>query len=520
MGTKAKGSGSPLKAKDEQLRKAVQGSKLVKLSLSQSELASIAGISTSSIGHNKSNLIDEFWSGESPTPDEDKRYLLEKSIELGIKHVLKDEPTFEDVFGVILGSYLKVETNLLHSFDSLSTVWTIGKHLTRIYKIICRYKDKKSVSIHSENNKHAKYLLNHKQMLNNLYLRSDDYLRGKYSKKWLATELLRQYVEISTNELLEMITLGLDKLNPLFPFLYSYMSPSGDAKNVTKKSYLIIHTYNIYPNLIINIDELKKFEINSVFSLLLRTVKIEDDNLYIPVKHESTKSEEYYGRNYNIFCSLRSNERLLLGYIGYDMSAALQTISLQLIKATEDDYPMLWKYTHNAAYKKQIRSDIASDLKVPIDEVKSKLTAFAHGSTKGVKLHKGYQVFQAESDRLRKAVLSHVSENDPKVLVRAIEQSSRELPEEIDWLDIDSEESSKEMRDKSSVFFFVWTWYERGIRQAMIHALGENEASEVFEVHDAVYSKKDIDPKILEKAILEETGYAITIEKEKLKTDR
>ena len=50
-------SSSP-KAKDENLRKTIQGSKLVNLKLSQKETAKIAGISQSSVGHNKKQMID------------------------------------------------------------------------------------------------------------------------------------------------------------------------------------------------------------------------------------------------------------------------------------------------------------------------------------------------------------------------------------------------------------------------------------------------------------------------------
>ena len=250
-------------------------------------------------------------------------------------------------------------------------------------------------------------------------------------------------------------------------------------------------------------------------------VEIDGNTITIPIKHESKKSEEYWGRNYNIFCSLRSQERLQLGFISYDMSAALQSISLQIINSTENDYPMLWKYAHDKAYKKQIRTEIAQDLNhvdatgnIDVSKVKSQLTAFAHGSTKDMNKHRHYTVFQEESNRLRQAVLKHVSEHDPQILERAIAQSSRELPEEMDWMDLGIEETSKEVRDKASVFFFVWTWYERQIRQAMIDALGDNEASEALEVHDAVYSRRDIDTKIIEKEIYDQTKFRISIERE------
>ena len=518
MNIPTSGNSSSLKVKDEDLRKTVQGSKLVNIKLSQDETAKIAGISKSSVGHAKKQMIDDFSSKESLTPDDDKRFILERAIEVGIEHVLNEEkePTLENAFGVLLGTYLKVETTVLDNVDNVQTVWTIGRHVTNVYKFISRYKKKNSVSIDSESQS-PKYLLKDKNILKELFIRSDDYLENKYYKRWTPTELLIEYIKISNNKLLDIISTNPHILKPILSA--SYMSPSTDAKTDIKKSYLKgfkIRQYNIYPKLLINIDDLRQFEINSVFSLLVRTVEITKDRIHIPIRHESTKSEEYLGRNYNVFCSLRSKERLQLGFISYDMNAALQSISLQLIKCTRDEYPMLWDYVYKPGYKKQIRTEIANDLNIPVDDVKAKLTAFAHGSTKGIKKHKYYKIFQEESDRLRRVVLQHVSVHAPKVLERAIEQSSRGMLEEIDFSDMEREETPKEMRDNASRFFFVWTWYEGIIREAMTHALADNGASEVIPVHDAVYSRKDIDPEILEKAILAETRYTIKIEQEKL----
>jgi hypothetical protein len=189
----------------------------------------------------------------------------------------------------------------------------------------------------------------------------------------------------------------------------------------------------------------------------------------------------------------------------------MQSISLQLIKATKADYPMLWDYTHDKEYKKRIRAEIAQALGIGVDEVKAKLTAYANGSITEIGLHDHYKTFQKESDKLRRAVLKYVSENEPKVLKKAIEQSKRELPDELDWSDTERQETPDEMRNTSSVFFFVWTWYERQVRQAMLDALGYG-----IEVHDAVYSERDIDPKLIEKEIYDQTRFTITIEKEKL----
>ena len=87
--------------------------------------------------------------------------------------------------------------------------------------------------------------------------------------------------------------------------------------------------------------------------------------------------------------------------------------------------------------------------------------------------------------KLFQQAVKYVNDNEPRILERAIEQSSRELPETVDWSDVERKETRAEMLSSASVFFFVWTWYERQIRQAMIDALDGG-----IEVHDAVYSKR------------------------------
>jgi hypothetical protein len=182
---------------------------------------------------------------------------------------------------------------------------------------------------------------------------------------------------------------------------------------------------------------------------------------------------------------------------------------------------MLWKYTHDKAYKKRIRDEIAQALGIDVEEnVKPQLTAYANGSKKDINLHAYYKTFQEESDKLRKNVLKYISISEPKVLMRAKEQSRKwkALQKEIDWSDTESMETRPEALGKSSVFFFVWTWYERQIRQAMLDVLNDGEVrvdEGGIEVHDAVYSKRDIDEKILEQAIYSNTGFSIIIEKEK-----
>ena len=494
-----------LKPKDEHLRKVVQGFKLVNLDCNHAEIAMVAGISKGT-AHNKSEMIADFWSKDSLTPDEDKRSLLERSIKLGIEEALKaTEPTLEHVYGAILGSYLKVETDILDRVGTIKSVWTVGSHLTKLYLAVHRRKDEKGTQVHSENPS-AKYV---RQLLevDTLFNCSEGYKSGERAKSWSAKNVLNEFIQKSNNIFIDMLSLNSALFISLFPS--SHMSSSDDTKNNVQKGFITIYYYNIYTILKVPIDTLKTLEVQSAFNLLIRMVKVENGEVHIPVRHESKKNPEYYGRDYNIFCFIRSYERRALGYIGYDMSAAMQSICLQLVKATKEEYPMLWDYAHDKAFKKGIRTEIAQALNVDVDEVKATLTAFANGSMKDKNRHPHYKVFQEESNRLRRAVLKHVSENEPLVLTRAIEQSSREMPKDWDWSDNKQVESTEERLSASSIFFFVWTHYERDIRQAMLMVLEDG-----LEVHDAVYSKMDVDVKVVEQEIFDQTGYTITIEKE------
>ena len=519
----------PLNDKDERLRKAVQGSNLVKLKHNLSEISSIAGISRSS-ANNKEDLIDEYLSKDSVSPAEDKQFIIERSIELGIEKLSQqdDNQAPEDIYGVILGTYLKVETDLLDEAGSLIKVWAIGQNIAKIHAMVCRYKNHR-VQIHSVDTKPAKYLLDirnlKRESLDKLFLRTDNYLEYQFTKRWSPTTLLVKYIEVCNGRLLDRIsksgvevpisfsphmlrekcatqTTGQNNINSIYD----------NIESNAKKPFFTVEYYKIYTTLIAKISTIRQFELNSQHILLTQAAKFSSDEIHIPIKHKA-KGSEYLGRTYNVFCSIRSHERLQLGYIGYDMSAAMQSISLQLIKATKQDYPMLWEYANDKAFKKRIRSEIAQALAIEEDDVKKMLTAFANGLIYGKGKHPHYKAFQEESVKLRRVLTKFVYKNEPDVFNRVKEQSrkAKDLPEDLDWSDTESIETSRVAKSKSSVFFFIWTWYERKIRQAMLEILEDG-----IEVHDAVYSKMDIDEKVVEKAISDYTGFTITIEKEKL----
>ena len=63
------------------------------------------------------------------------------------------------------------------------------------------------------------------------------------------------------------------------------------------------------------------------------------------------------------------------------------------------------------------------------------------------------------------------------------------------------------LRNKPSVLLFVWTYYERLIRKAMLECLPDG-----IKVHDAVYSEMDANAKKIETVIFEHMRFKVIID--------
>lgn len=489
---------SPLhKTINDSLLKTINGLKQLRLKLTMNELALISGCSRRSLYNHRSE-IDDFWSDSSFEQEDSVDFIIQRSFEL----YLENSYTIEDLLGLIIGIYLKENTSILDNCTSLKSIYKTGQHIVRVYRLSCSYKNEDGTPVNS-NNEFAHYLIdNLKEELTKIFVRSKGYKVGERSKLWKATELLDEYMRMSINKFLMLMS--------EYHYLFSLSCPCHMLPKKCANNSYIYNNIIIYNEITISISILRGFELRSILNLLSNTIRVTKEDICVAITHDAN-TDESLGRSYNVFSRIRSKERLQLGYVSYDMNAALQTISLQLINATKDDYPVLWDYTHDNKHKRKIRSEVAQVLKTDIGNVKKKLTAFANGSVSGIGLHDYYKAFQEESDRLRRAVLKHVSLTEPDVLARAKEQSKRKFPKELDWSDAESEETLSDMRDKASVFFFVWTWYERKIRKAMLTILTDG-----IELHDAVYSKMDIPSNLVENVIRGLTGFDIIIEKEML----
>lgn len=477
------------------------------------QLASMTGCERKYFIRHKHELETYYKNSPDATPEE-VRYFHNKSLEYFLTlHNDKDgKYFFKDDLGAITGHLLKYKYNLLGHLKTNTKVIEIGK---AVIAIMCDIKSRKNLkegaSINSKSKK-AKFLLegNKVAFIDKLFTRSNDYKVGSKSKKWkitaLGEELLKDVVEFFI-ENIEMICNKKTKRLP-FPVIKKWYHSAATYSSVSVPFRVPITTDK---NLIVALNHLATLSLSSILQLLNACVHYDKFKyeLHISLAHMSS-TDETLGRCYNVFTRLHSCERKIFGYVNYDMSCALQTISLQLINANKDSYPMLTRYASDKSYKRLVRETIAHDLEVSVSTVKQRLTAFANGGISGANKHLLYGKFQNESDNLRREVLCYVAKYEPKILKLAIEQSKkRKLLENINWLDSSPEESQTLARNKSSVFFFVWTYYERIIRQAMLLTLTDG-----IEVHDAVYSKMNLEVKVIEDKILDETGFHIVIEKD------
>lgn len=166
---------------------------------------------------------------------------------------------------------------------------------------------------------------------------------------------------------------------------------------------------------------------------------------------------------------------------------------------------MIFQYGWDPVYKRKLRKRIAKELNIGVDEVKKMLTAYANGSTKNIDGSLTLKQFQEESDLLRREVTSVVTQFEPQVLQAAIKQSKHAFDGTLDWKDT-MFEGDDEARKKASVFFFIWTHFEKQIRDAMLSVVDDG-----IPLHDAIYSKHELPCRDFEKAILEQTGFEVKI---------
>ncbi len=98
---------------------------------------------------------------------------------------------------------------------------------------------------------------------------------------------------------------------------------------------------------------------------------------------------------------------------------------------------------------------------------------------------------------LQMVVIAHVKENDRFVYDQALALAK----------EAGKDDFAVGGKRKYGLLFHLYTYYERDIRGAVKSCYTQP----VYDVHDAVYSREEVDADILEKAVLEQTGFKVQI---------
>ena len=470
------------------------------------ELARLSGLTTKTITRSKADI--DTYAKTAPIPsvaDElsiDKK-IVENYIDVAANNTkIKSKYFYSNILGAAAGYILRQETNLINNVNQPLKVINIGIAFMRLASQI---KSKKNSGegrpIHSKS-KLLKYLLeatNNVTFVDKLFKRSDSYKTGKYSKVWSLTAKGEEVVEEAVNKTVSW--LGSNNV-PVFPeHIRGYIC--GGKSGTSPLQPPICFT--------ISLQSLPNMSLISMLHILNHSEPSSTPG-YINVTLENLSStDETLGRDYNIFTRLRSAERKALGYINYDISGGIQIISFSILYKNLNDpnlfekYPMLFNYAHDPAYKQDLRVEVSKALNISIDDVKSLLTAYANGSDKNSDKHPKLKEFAEESDLLRKEVIAITAEKNPDILAHAQNQSKKSFPDDLDWMAVE-EEDPQLSRDKASVYFFIWTWYEKQIRDAMLSLVSDG-----IPVHDAVYSKQKLPCTDFEDVVLKQTGFEVKI---------
>ncbi|GLX85507.1 hypothetical protein tloyanaT_17590 [Thalassotalea loyana] len=502
------------------------------------EYAALSELSQRTIKRNRAGVEQYFKQALAPTAQE-----LSVMDDKVVNYLLANAQlnSFRDLLGVLCG-YLLVYCNKgLKGISKCSQVNHLGqKYLDILLQVLSRKDYSAGVPIHSNSSalRYLKKLDQTHNFFDKYFTMSKGYYAGASSKRYKPTKqsegLKTELGKMLTKDLSKYVHLVGKHMRGVTPLSY-YKRLNNQGTQVSnpvltpsspkfipmkyKAPYICLPCKWTFSDdgsaLLLNVNQLTKLSLPSLLHVMsIAKLGLGKGTIVVPLKNLSTTNPDY-GRHYNIFTRLRSVERKALGYINYDICGGIQIISFGILfkysshlYQTTDDliqaYPMIFKYGWQPDYKDNLRKQLSVELGIGRSEVKELLTAYANGSNKKVGENLLLAQFKEESNRLRKEVISAIEVNDSEVRKLAVSQSKHDFPEDFDWESTDDDDAIA--REKSSVYFFIWTYYEKQIRDAMLSVVDDG-----IPVHDAVYSKQKLPFKDFEDAILEQTGFEVKV---------
>jgi DNA-binding transcriptional MerR regulator len=483
----------------------------------QTELAKLSGLSRQTINKLKGDIKEYLKTAPVPSKT-DLDFVDSKLVKTYVDLALSsgsDKQHFLQVMGAVAGYVLRNDTDCINNIKTPKKIIRVGLEYMKLVTQVESRKGTNGTPIHSQDGA-AKYLLtelNNGTLVTSLFSRSNSFRADAYAKSWKLTneaELLNKRIVALTIELVDEYnrsTVGFTHS----PVHLGESLCTGKSVKLGK-----LNTFRAPDYFLIGVQDLAKLSMRSFIQVMSIAHPAPPSCIAVPLTNLASVDPEK-GRTYNIFSRLRSSERKALGYHSYDISGGLQIICFNILyhyphsKYHEFDdlqaaFSVIFNYGFDPKYKNKLRQKIADDLDLSIDEVKRLLTAYANGSQKQVGKSTELKEFSEQSDQLRREVIAVINTYEPELLKSAIEQSKNSFPEDQDWQNIEKEKSGKHARDKASVFFFIWTYFEKQIRDAMLSIVDDG-----IPVHDAIYSKQELAFEVFEKAILDQTGFQLKI---------
>ena len=251
---------------------------------------------------------------------------------------------------------------------------------------------------------------------------------------------------------------------------------------------------------IVPMELLSKIQLRDVMLLLNECIGYANGFVIRPVI-----TDYQFSRVYSVFTSISSDTRKQLGFINYDIGSALQTICLHLV----EDATIFPLHQELVDDKVAFRTKVMDETDQDMQWVKKELSKIDNldNMPKKYNHYPTLKAYYEESQNLRKEIIDTA---EPGLLDKAQEFAKNRWDKF--WIQQENKFefliNSNEFKE-SSLFFFIWTQWERLIREAMMSCFSEPKAC--HQVHDAVYSKEQIDIADMEAKVLADTGFKVKI---------
>ncbi len=238
-------------------------------------------------------------------------------------------------------------------------------------------------------------------------------------------------------------------------------------------------------------EQLMDINIRDRMTIVSHSIGVKDGRVWVHTK----RNDNNFNRVYSLITTIKSESRL--GLNEYDMGTAQQTIMMNVVDDW-NSYPLHDRLINN---KKEFRGEVMKKLGCDYDKAKEHITAISNG--RGLDYYKvseriALKPLYEEAQKLSKAFMAKIEQDHPFVYTQALALAK----------EAGDDDFSIGGKRFYGTMFHAWTHFERQVRNTMKSCF----IQPVYDVHDAVYSREQIDPRVLEQTVQEQTRFRVKIE--------